>query len=112
MTPIENLSNTTKRVYNIIKNDDYDEIHTCMLLEEDEIILYNELKIIENIIESPLREGHLRYYLVTTLLLSTINKFLDNVKIHVNIELIRQNRISLLRKSYKLLTMVADATKL
>jgi glycyl-tRNA synthetase beta subunit len=112
MTPIENLSNTTKRVYNIIKNDDYDEIYECMLLEEDEIILYKELKIIENIIETPLREGHLRYYLVTTLLLSTINKFLDNVKIHVNIESIRQNRISLLRKSYKLLTLVADATKL
>jgi hypothetical protein len=51
MTPIENLSNTTKRVYNIIKNDDYDEIYECMLLEEDEIILYKELKIIENIIE-------------------------------------------------------------
>lgn len=112
MTPIENLSNTTKRVHNIIKNDDYNEIYECMLLEEDEIILYNELKIIENIIETPLREGHLRYYLVTTLLLSTINKFLDNVKIHVNVESIRQNRISLLRKSYKLLTMVADTTKL
>lgn len=101
------------RVSNLAEKAENDEVIEDLLLEEEEIKLYETFNEVEGEVLELLNNKEYDKALVKfNLLKEPVDKFFDKVMVMVDDEKIRNNRLGLLRKIYNTMLMICDLSKL
>ncbi len=110
------LAAANKRVSNILKKSEgqiHDEVHTKLLQEEAERALHQTLITLLPETEKAFAAGDYTASLqILAKLKLPIDTFFDHVMVNVEDELLRNNRLALLRELHHTMNRIADLSKL
>ncbi|MFW6130249.1 MAG: glycine--tRNA ligase subunit beta [Atribacterota bacterium] len=119
---IQNIYNYTKfnkiitaatRTFNLSKNARTNEINCTIFQEKEEDILYkNYLKISDKIEKAVLKQEYDKIFDYLELMTEPINSFFDSVLVMDKDEIIRNNRLALLKNITNMYYSVADLSKI
>lgn len=102
-----------KRIHNIVPKTDVPELTPALLLEEQEKSLYSELQNVKPTFDALFRNK--KYYDALkhlSTLTGTINNFFDKILVMDKRDEIKLNRFALLQEIKKMVSLIADFSKL
>lgn len=110
---LEDVLTTFNRVANLAKNASSTEIKRDLLVEEEEIELYETFNSIEDKVINWLNKKEYDKALEQFIALrEPVDNFFDNVMVMVDDEELRENRLSLLAKISETMLMICDLSKI
>lgn len=110
---LEDVLTTFNRVANLAKNASSTEVKRDLLVEEEEIELYETFNSIEDKVINWLNKKEYDKALEQFIVLrEPVDNFFDNVMVMVDDEELRENRLSLLAKISETMLMICDLSKI